>query len=84
MATKLEKCATRVNNEFTDKLKAGFAAKFNRELASSYNIFAMRLVSEPADGEPFTQEQKDWVEAFDAGYCEAMQIVRTAAQEGAR
>lgn len=84
MATKLEKCARRVNDEFTDKLKAAFVAKFNRELETNYNIFAMQLISQPADGEPFTQEQKDWVDAFDAGYVEAMSIVRDAALETSR
>ncbi len=82
MATKLEKCALRVNDSFTEKLKGAFAAKFNRQLETSYNIFAMRLISEPADGEPFTQEQKDFVEAFDGGYTEAMLIVREMAWEG--
>lgn len=75
MATKLEKCATRVNDAFAERLKAAFAEKFKRELDTHFNIFAMALISQPADGEPFTQEQKDWVAAFDAGYSDAMQIV---------
>lgn len=81
MATKLEKCALRVNDEFSAKLRTAFAAKFDRELDTSYNIFAMALISQPADGEPFTQEQKDWVDTFDAGYSEAMGIVRAMAME---
>jgi hypothetical protein len=80
MATKLEKCATRVNDAFTDKLKAAFAAKFNRELETNYSIFAMALISQPAAGEPFTQEQMDFVDTFDAGYTAAMLIVRATAQ----
>jgi hypothetical protein len=82
MSTKLEKCALRVNDEFTDKLKAAFVAKFDRALETNYNIFSMALISHPADGEPFTQEQKDWVTAFDDGYTAAMEIVRAAASEG--
>lgn len=82
MATKLEKCALRVNDQFSEKLKAAFKAKFNRELETSYNIFAMALISQPADGRPFTKEQKAWAEAFDAGYSEAMTIVREMSYEG--
>jgi hypothetical protein len=82
MATKLEKCAMRVNDAFAERLKAAFAEKFNRGLETSFNIFAMALISQPADGAPFTQAQKDWVDAFDAGYSDAMQVVRDMAQEG--
>ena len=76
MATKLDKCATALNDRFTDKLKAAFLAKFARELDMNFNIFSMQLISQPADGEPFTPEQKAWVEAFDDGYSEAMALVR--------
>ena len=76
MTTKLEKCALRLNDEFSTALKNAFREKFNRELETNYNIFAMALISQPVDGEPFTQEQKDWVEFFDAGYSAAMSIVR--------
>jgi hypothetical protein len=79
MATKLDKCATRLNDQFTDKMKAAFLSKFGRELDTTFNIFSMRLVSAPADGEPFTPEQKAWVEAFDTGYSEAMGLVREMA-----
>lgn len=79
MATKLEKCALAVNDQFSDKLKAAFKAKFDRELEIRFNIFAMVHISKPADGEPYTPEQKAWVDAFDAGYGEALDIVRALA-----
>lgn len=81
-ATKLDKCARQVNDQFPEKLKAAFKGKFGRELETNYNIFAMALISQPADGQPFTPEQKAWTDAFDAGYCEAMVIVREMASAG--
>lgn len=62
-----------INTGFTDALKAAFKEKFERELETSYNIFAMALVSAPADGEPFTPEQKEFCGAFEAGYAAAME-----------
>ena len=82
MATKLEKCATRVNDEFAARLTAAFAAKFGRVLETHYNIFAMALISQPADGKPFTKEQKAWVGAYDAGYCAATEIVNDMSMGG--
>lgn len=81
MATKLEKCATRVNDEFSTHLKAEFAKKFGRELSTNYNILAMALISKPADGKPFTKKQKDWVETFDSGYSAAMGVVSGMSME---
>jgi uncharacterized protein (DUF1697 family) len=83
MATKLEKCAKSVNDAFAERLETAFAKKFKRKVETRFNIFSMALVSQPADGKPFTQEQKDWVAAFDAGYSDAMQVVRDMAQGAA-
>lgn len=79
MATKLEKCARTLNDEFPDQMMAAFKEKFGRDLETSFNIFSMQLVSQPADGEPFTPEQKHWVTAFDSGYSAAMEIARRLA-----
>jgi hypothetical protein len=64
-----------INDGFADAIKAAFKEKFARELDTSYNIFAMALVSAPADGEPFTPEQKEFCEAFDGGYAAAMNLL---------
>lgn len=76
MATKLEKCAQHINNSFSAELGSQFKAKFGRELETSFNLFVMQLVSRPSDGEPFTVEQKAWVEAWGEGYGIALDIVR--------
>lgn len=81
MATKLEKCALRVNDEFTTLLKAAFLAKFKRELDTNYNIISMNLVSQAADGKPFTQEQKKFLQAYDDGYSAALGLVRQMAND---
>ena len=81
MATKLEKCARHVNDSFSDELGEKFNAKFGRELETRFNILSMQLVSSPADGQPFTPEQKAWVEAWSDGYGIALDIVRALSIE---
>ncbi|MBA3773853.1 MAG: hypothetical protein H0X13_15585 [Ramlibacter sp.] len=75
MTTKLEKCAFRLNDDFSAALGAAFKEKFSRELETNFNIFSMTLISEPADGEPFTPEQKEWVGAYSDGYEQALEAV---------
>ena len=81
MKTKLDKVATRINDAFGAKLVEAFKLKFNREIETQYDIFAMQLISRPADGKLYTVKQKEWVMAFDAGYCAAMGIATYAAFE---
>lgn len=70
------KTRKRINDGFAGALQAAFAEKFNRTLGTSYNLFAMAHVSAPADGEPFTPEQKEFCIAFEAGYLAAMGRVK--------
>jgi len=79
MATKLDKCASRINDQFAEKLGAAFKKKFRRNLETSFNIISMRLISEPANGKPFTPEQKAWLVAYSDGYGEALSIARAMA-----
>jgi hypothetical protein len=79
MATKLEICARRVNDEFSHNLAAKFSERFSRDLETRFDIFSMQLVSAPMDGEPFTPEQHAWVTAWSDGYGEALDVVRRLA-----
>lgn len=67
-----QKVFKHVNEGFTEALQAAFKEKFGHELESSYNIFAMAMVSAPAHGEGFKPEEKEFCVAFEAGYVAAM------------
>lgn len=76
MTRKLEKCALRVNDGFSDRLSAAFKKQFDRELEVRFNFVSMQLVSAPTDGQPYTPDQHQWVAAFSDGYAAALEIVR--------
>lgn len=67
-----EKLGKKLNDSFTDKLTAAFMARFNVALESHFDIFSMRLISVRHDEQPLTQEQHDFIKAYEAGYLDAM------------
>lgn len=63
-----------INSGFTDALKAAFINQFpGVEIESSFNIFAMAMVSNRVDEQDFTPEQALFIRAFEAGYTAAME-----------
>lgn len=67
--------AKKLRAKFSETLDAKFKEKFRRNLVTSYNLFAMRLVSTPKNGNPLTIKQKAWIEGFSEGFYEAMNLV---------
>jgi hypothetical protein len=76
MATKLQKMANQLNEEFSGELKEAMREKFSIEIESEFNIFSMRLVTTRVDGNDFTEDENRFIEAFSDGYGRAMRIVR--------
>jgi hypothetical protein len=79
MATKLEKMARTMNDDFREKLAEAVKEKFGIEVKTEFNIFDMRLITSRVDGEQFTAEQHEWIGAFSEGYTVALSMVRDAA-----
>lgn len=80
MTTKLDRCASRLNDEFPDLLQSAFEQKFGRAIETSFDLLgSMRLVSSPVDGVAFTHEESAWIAAYDLGYGEALSLVRLIA-----
>lgn len=79
MATKLEKMARTLNDDFREKLAEAVKEKFGIEVKTESNIFDMRLITSRVDGEQFTTEQHEWIGAFSEGYRVALSMVRDAA-----
>lgn len=63
-----------INDQFPERLCAEFFKRFRRKLTTEWNIISMQLVSRPANGKPFTPQQRAWVESFEAGYLSAMDV----------
>jgi hypothetical protein len=79
MTTKLEKMARELNDEFRTDLKAVMAEKFDVEIETGFNFLSGTIYSVTVSGEPFTQEQLDFIKAYEEGYLAAMLRVRRAA-----
>lgn len=77
MATKLEKMANKLNDDFRGKIVEAMQAKFGLEVENNFSIFDMRLHTSRVDGEDFTPEQHAYLEAYSTGFGQAMSIVRT-------
>jgi hypothetical protein len=70
-----DKIRRKVNDGFTDSLKAEFKEKFKIEIESKFNIFAMQVVSSRIDEADFTPEQYEWIAAYEKGYLKAMELI---------
>ena len=76
MATKLQKMADKLNEDFRTKIVEAMKEKFGIEVENEFSIFDMRLHTTRVDGEDFTAEQHAYLEAFSTGFGEAMNLVR--------
>jgi len=75
MSTKLEKMADKLNEDFRTKIIEAMREKFGIEVENEFSIFDLRLHTTRIDGKDFTVEQHTYLEAFSAGFGEAMNLV---------
>ena len=71
-----EKIARQVNDSFSEKLRIAVAKEFGINTKTHFAFLEISHTTTRADGEDFTQEQMDFLKAFEAGYLAAMKIVR--------
>lgn len=74
--SKVAKLRRAINDSFRDHLGEAFKAEFGREIETSYNIFAMALVTTPKDGKKLTEKQYRWLKTYSDGYAAAMDQVQ--------
>ena len=74
---------TAVNDAFTAELKRAFEGHFaGVELESNFDFLgSMAYVSCRADGQPFTQQQADFIAAFETGFASARMALARALDE---
>lgn len=77
MSTKLEKMANKLNSDFREEIIKEMKIKFNIEVKNNFNIFDMKLHTTRVDGEDFTPEQYNYLQAYSNGFSKAMCIVKT-------
>lgn len=68
MASKLEKMAKQMNENFRILLAEKFKEKFELDIGTTFNVFTLTLVSRREDGQDFTLEQAEFIKAFESGY----------------
>lgn len=56
-----------IRETFAEDLDAAFKKRWRRNLTTEYNIIAVRMISRPTNGKPFTPEQKAWVDGYADG-----------------
>jgi len=71
-----DKIARLVNDSFSDKLKEAILEKFGMAIETSYNFLSGDHITTRVDGKDFTQEEMDFLRAYEDGYVAAMKIVR--------
>ncbi|KKK64003.1 hypothetical protein LCGC14_2988570 [marine sediment metagenome] len=71
-----DKIARLVNDSFSDKLKEAILEKFGMAIETSYNFLSGYHRTTRVDGKDFTQEEMDFLRAYEDGYVAAMKIVR--------
>ena len=76
--TKCERLCREINDGFGKCLDHAFEQRFGSELNTTWNVFTSALVSNRADGEPFTEAQLRFIEAWSAGYECAMNVAGAA------
>ena len=75
MATKLEKMASKLNEDFRDKLIGEMKNVFGIEVENDFSIFSMQLTTRRVDGEDFTIEEMKYLEGYSNGFAAAMNLV---------
>ncbi len=71
-----DKIARLVNDSFSDKLKEAILEKFGTAIETSYLFLSGHHRTTRVDGKDFTQEEMDFLRAYEDGYVAAMKIVR--------
>jgi len=69
---KIEKVISIAREEFEDRINRAALEHLGVEITTLFNIADMQLVSYRVDEEPFTSEQKNWLDGFSAAYSEAL------------
>lgn len=75
MATKAQKIASELNDEFRNDLRDAMFEKFSIDVVTEFGLFS-GLQTRRVDGEEFTVEQKEFADAFEKGFICAMVRVR--------
>jgi hypothetical protein len=75
----VEKLHNRLNENFRVLVNEAVKEKFGIEIETNFNIFTMDLMTTRVDEEDFTQEQIDFLKAYEAGYLAAMNQVNNNA-----
>lgn len=72
-----------VNDAFTDELKRAFEGRFiGVAVESNFDLLSsMCYVTTRVDGEQFTQEQADFIAAFETGFASARMAIAKALDE---
>lgn len=65
-----------LNDKFRTDLDKAFFKKFFIPIVTEYDFSMNRLVSHTADYSPMTTEQRQFIDAFEAGYIAATERVR--------
>lgn len=73
--TKLQKARNTINERFRQIMPRKFYAKFGIELETRWNFFANAVCSVRADGESFTDEQRNFIAAFEDGYAQSLTVL---------
>lgn len=76
MATKIQKIASELNDEFRNDLHDEFLEKFGIEVVTKPNFLSGEIFTNRVDGKDFTAEQMGFMKAFEKGYVRAMLRVR--------
>ncbi len=71
----MKSCSQALNDSFSDDLAAAFLQKFGVEIETMADLFSSGKVSLRKDGSEFSQEQMDFIAAFELGYLKARERV---------
>lgn len=78
MATKLEKMAAALNENYRDSFDGKFYEQFNIKVTTEYNIFSMELITTRDDKKIMNKDHALWAKAYSDGYHDAMEMVHDA------
>lgn len=77
---KLDKMACILNDEFRGRLAGAMSEMFGIELETGVQLLSGNIVTQRVDGEPFTEEQRAYLKAYEDGYLAALRRVRAEAR----
>lgn len=70
-----DKLSVALRDGFAPKLKLAFETRFKKEIETSWNIFANRLVTTRTDGQPMTDAMSRFIAGFEEAWLAATWIV---------